>query len=343
MRDTMSSRERVLAAIHRHPTDRPALGAVTSVATIEAMASCGAAFPRAHHEPALMARLAAFSALDAGFDMIAPLFSVLHEAAALGAEIDWGCESSMPAITCIPWREPEDIHIPDDFAQRAGMAVPLAALRLLKAEYGDRYAIVGKAFGPWSLCFHMFGVEETLVMVLDDPARLAAILEHLSQVTVRSALAQIEAGADLLCLADHCSRDMCAPWSYRELLLPLHRLLVERIPAPLVLHACGDTSDRIDAFAESGIACFHVDTRVPHICARQLAGKRMALMGGVSNITSLLPADEAAIHDNVHRACIAGFDIIGPECAVPLTTTLASLRSIGDWHLCADGINLAKT
>jgi len=328
MHDPMTPRQRVLAAIQRRPTDRPAFGAVTSVATTEAMAASGAAFPHVHHDPALMARLAAFAAIDAGFDMIAPLFSVLHEAAALGAETDWGHERAMPAITRPPWHAPEDISIPDDFEQRAAMAVPLEALRLLKAEYGEHYAIVGKTFGPWSLSFHLFGVETILMMVLDDPDKLAVILERLSQVTVRSALAQLEAGADLLCLADHCSRDMCAPWTYRELLLPLHRQLVHRIPAQLVLHTCGDTADRLSAMADSGIACFHYDTCLPAELARQLAGERMALMGGVSNITSLLPADEDAIRADVRRARAASIDIIGPECAVPLSTTLGSLRTI---------------
>jgi len=328
MRQTMTSRSRFLAAVQGKPTDRPAIGSVTSVATTEAMTASGAAFPLAHHDPAVMAQLAAYAGIDAGFDALFPLFSVVHEAAALGAEVDWGDERSMPGVTHHPWREPEDIWIPDDFEQRASMRVPLEALRLLKAEYGEHYAIVGKTFGPWSLSFHLFGVEEILMMVLDDPDKLAAIMERLCQVTVRSAEAQIRAGADLLCLGDHCSRDMCSPLTYRDFLLPLHRRLVQQITCPLVLHTCGDTADRIEAIAESGIGCFHYDTRIPAAVARRLAGDRMALMGGISNINSLLPADEAAIRADVRQALNAGINVIGPECAIPLSTPLACLRAI---------------
>ena len=325
---SMTPRQRFLAALQRQPTDSPALGTVTSLATTEAMAACGAAFPQAHADPTLMARLAAFASLDAGFDMIFPLFSVVHEAAALGAAVDWGGVHAMPGVTRPPWHEPDDIRIPDDFTAREGMAVPLEALRLLKAEYGEEYAIVGKVFGPWSLGFHLFGVEEILIMILDDPDKLAILLDRLQEVTVRSALAQLQAGADLLCLADHCSRDMCAPATYRTLLLPIHQRLVQRIPCPLVQHTCGDTVDRIDAFAASGIQGFHYDTCVPARTARRLAGERLALLGGVSNITALLPADRDAIHADVQRALAAGIDIIGPECAIPLSTSLASLREI---------------
>lgn len=328
MSDTLSPRERFLAAIQGKPTDRPAIGTVTSVASTAAMAACGAFFPQAHREPAAMARLAACTSLDAGFDMIFPLFSVVHEAAALGADIHWGDAQTMPGVTRPLWREPDEIRIPEHVLEQEGMRVPLEALRLLKTAYGDEYAIVGKVFGPWSLSFHLFGVENILMMVLDDPAKLSAILQRLRDVTVQSALAQIEAGADLLCVGDHCSRDMCSPQTYRDFLLPLHQQLAAEIPCPLVLHTCGDTADRIEMIARSGVACFHYDTRVPAETARHLAGRTMALMGGVGNIDGLLPGNTAMIRAQVHRALAAGVNVIGPECAIPLSTTLESLRAI---------------
>lgn len=328
MYEKLTPRLRFMAAVQGGKTDRPALGSVTSVATTAMMEQCGAKFPQAHHEPDLMAKLASSATIDAGFDMICPLFSVVHEAAALGAGINWGDENSMPGITYHPWREPEDINIPDDFEHKDSMQVPLEALRLLKVEYGKEYAIVGKIFGPWSLTFHMFGVENTLIMVLDDPDKLAKIMHCMSQVSLRSAQALIRAGADLLCIADHCSRDMCSPGTYRDFLLPLHQQIAQKISCPLVLHTCGDTADRINFIAESGISCFHYDTRVPADMARKLSGGKMALMGGVSNINSLLPNDESAIRADVSRAINAGINVIGPECAIPLSTSPASLRYI---------------
>ncbi len=324
----MTPKQRFILAVQGKQTDRPALGSVTSVATTEAMIAVNSAFPHAHHDHTTMAKLASFASIDAGFDMICPLFSVVHEAAALGAGINWGDEYNMPGIIHHPWSTPEDINIPDNFEQRDSMHVPLKALKLLKDEYKDEYALVGKIFGPWSLTFHMFGVEETLIMVLDNPDKLAEILNIMSQVSLRSAIAQINAGADLLCIADHCSRDMCSPQTYYDFLLPLHKELAKSIPCPMVLHTCGDTSDRINFIADSGISCFHYDTRVPAGMASKLAGGKISLMGGVSNINSLLPNDESAIRADVIRAINAGINVIGPECAIPLSTSTASLRNI---------------
>ena len=66
--------------------------------------------------------------------------------------------------------------------------------------------------------------------------------------------------------------------------MPLHRRLAGEIKAPVILHICGNTSDRIGMIAETGLACFHWDTKTGTAAeARRLAGSRLALMGGVSN------------------------------------------------------------
>ncbi|MBI3987632.1 MAG: MtaA/CmuA family methyltransferase [Lentisphaerae bacterium] len=324
----MTSRQRFLAALRRERVDRPALGTVTSLACVEAMDACGAAFPEAHQDPKLMARLASYVSLEAGFDMIFPVYSVVHEAAALGAAIDWGQRDRMPSVKAALWQDPDDIAIPADFEARPAMRVVLDALRALKKRYGRDTAIVGKTFGPWSLGYHLFGVDNILVMTLDDPDRLQKILGRLLEITMRSARAQIEAGADALCLGDHCSRDMCSPEAYRRFLLPLHQRLAKEVPGPLVLHTCGETADRIPLFAETGLAAFHYDTRVPAATAKRLAGGKLALMGGVNNVQSLRSGDTARIEQDVREAVAAGIHVIGPECAIPLDTPLRGLKAI---------------
>jgi [methyl-Co(III) methanol-specific corrinoid protein]:coenzyme M methyltransferase len=325
---TMRPRERFLAGLHRQPVDRPAVGTLTSLANIEAMQASGARFPEVHLDAELMARLAAFISVETGFDMIFPVFSVVQEAAALGAPIHWGALDAMPSIVTPPWHNAADIRVPADFEEHPALAVVLRALSLLRRDYGDRYAIIGKVFGPWSLGFHMFGVEAILMMTLDDPEGLHEIFQRLTAVTIRCAQAQVAAGADVLCMADHCSRNMCSPETYRTFLAPLHREITARVACPMLLHACGDTSDRILDFAGVGLRGFHYDTVVPAAVARAAAGDDFTLMGGVSNIHGLLLGDAERIRADVRNAVAAGIDIIGPECAIPLTTSLNSLALI---------------
>jgi [methyl-Co(III) methanol-specific corrinoid protein]:coenzyme M methyltransferase len=221
-----------------------------------------------------------------------------------------------------------DIVIPPDLLQRPGCKVPLEAIRLLKKRLGSAAAVCGKAFGPWTLAYHLFGVENFLIGTIDSPSATREILERLMPVTQAFAKAQLDAGADCLLLADHATRDLCSPSAYTDFLLPVHRQLVEELAAPLILHICGNTSDRIAAIDQTGIACFHWDTKTGSSAGvRKLAGDRMGLDGGISNYR-LLQGRPEEIRAMAQEAVEAGIDVVGPECAIPLKTPLANLKAV---------------
>lgn len=322
----MTPREIFLAALQRQPTPRPAVGSATSIVTRDLMPLAGAGFPEAHLEGGRMAALAAAGHEVLGFDNVMPLFSVWHESAALGCTVDWGGPERMPDCGRPPWRLDEEVRLPTDLLRRPSCRVPLEAIRLLRHRFGGEVAVVGKVFGPWTLGYHLYGVEEFLVATLLEPDAVRRAMTALKEVTVQFGLAQLEAGADALCLADHATRDLCSPLAYRDFLLELHRELVERLPCPLILHICGDTADRIPYIRDTGVACFHFDSKVPTARARELAGDRLALMGGTANIAVLRNGGEAEIRLDVAEKKAHGIEVIGPECAVPLDAPHANLR-----------------
>jgi [methyl-Co(III) methanol-specific corrinoid protein]:coenzyme M methyltransferase len=97
---------------------------------------------------------------------------------------------------------------------------------------------------------------------------------------------------------------------------------------PVILHICGDTSDRIGMISETGLACFHWDTKTGSSTkARDLAGEQLSLMLGVSYMTLLQGTREDVAAEAVDAAA-SDIDIVGPECAVPLQTPLANLKAI---------------
>jgi [methyl-Co(III) methanol-specific corrinoid protein]:coenzyme M methyltransferase len=315
------------AALAGREVSRPAVGSGTSVVTTDLMDDLGVGFPEAHQNADAMAELAAAGHSWLGFDNVMPLFSVWHESAALGCEVDWGSRRLMP--TCARHLL-DDIReqpvIPDDLLERAGCAVPLKALALLRRRFGNGVAVTGKVFGPWTLAYHVYGIENFLMATLTDPDAVLAALRGLLPVTLRFARAQIEAGADSLTLADHCTRDLCAPAAYRTFLKPLHTEIKRSLSVPLILHICGDTSDRIADIAETGIDCFHFDSKVPAATARRLAGTHLKLMGGTSNLTTVLAGSDADINADILEKRAAGVDILGPECAVPLNASWKRLQ-----------------
>ena len=316
------------ALTRRRDTGQRVFGTGTSIVCQELMQAVGAFFPAGHTDPEAMFRLALAGHTELGFDVVMPLFSVCHEAAAMGCAVKWGGPDMMPESGPPIFGVAEDIAIPPDLLARPGCAVPLQAIRMLRRELGDDAAVCGKVFGPWTQAYHYFGLENFLIQTITAPDEVKRILEKLLPVTLQFARAQLDAGADCLLLADHATRDLCSPAAYAQFLLELHARIVETIKAPLVLHICGNTSDRIGHIERTGIACFHWDTKTGTPAqVRSLAGQRLALMGGVSNYLLLrgTPDEVRAASEEARRA---GMDIVGPECAIPLGTPLANLKAV---------------
>lgn len=326
----MKPKEIFLKALKRIPTPRPATGSATSIVTVNLMKKIGIYFPDAHLDAEKMALLAGAGYTEIGFDNVMPLFSVWHESSALGCKVDWGKMDRMPDCRERLYRIGDEIVIPQDFINRIGCKVPLEAIRILKKRFGEEIAIVGKVLGPWTLGYHIFGVEEFLVNTILNPSAIKKAIDVLKEVTVKFGNAQIEAGADALCLADHATRDLCSPDTYRNFLMEIHQELSERIKCPLILHICGDTSDRIQYIRQTGITCFHYDSKVPSKMARELAGEKLSLMGGTSNLEVIRNGDFEIIQKEVKEKIKNGIDIIGPECAVPLDAPFENMKILAE-------------
>ena len=75
-----------------------------------------APFPAANREPELMARLAATSYTELGFDTIMPVFTIIQESSALGCKIQWEQKDNWPTVRMSEpiWHEPDDIAVPAD-------------------------------------------------------------------------------------------------------------------------------------------------------------------------------------------------------------------------------------
>jgi [methyl-Co(III) methanol-specific corrinoid protein]:coenzyme M methyltransferase len=356
------------ALARKNPPGVFALGTGTSIACQDLMRETGAYFPEAHLDVETMARLAIAGHTILGMDVVMPLFSVCHEAAALGCNVDWGAADAMPDCGKPIWSRAEDIRIPPNFLDHPSCQTPLKAISLLKKRLGDSAAVCGKVFGSWTLGYHLFGVENFLIGTLDDPDQTKRIIEKLIPATVAFAKAQIDAGADCILLADHATRDLCSPGAYREFVLPLHARIPTLIPAPVILHICGNTSDRVAMIAWTGLSCFHWDTKTLQIadCKLQIErhgnGKKATsaassssnLQSEICNVQSvsappaemrrlagehlslmggvsnllLLNGKPDEVTAQARQAAEGGIDIVGPECAIPLRTPLANLKAI---------------
>ena len=336
--EPMTGRQRVLAALRREPVDRTPVCNPTSVATVELMDLVDSHFPEANRNAEQMARLAATSYTELGFDSIMPVFTIIQESAPLGCKIQWEEKDNWPTVKMNEpiWAEPEDIKVPADLLTHPETKCVLDAIAMLKKEFGNDVAIIGKTMGPWTLAYHGFGVERFLLMSLDDPGKTMLCLEKLKESTIRFGLAQIEAGADALTLPDHATGDLVSGEYYKRFLRDMHIKFVEELPVPLILHICGRTVDRMEYIAQTGMAAFHFDSKNAPAESMEIVKDRISLVGNINNPETLFAKGPQEVRQEVYENLEAHVPLIGPECAIPLQTSIENLkeipRAVRAWH-----------
>ena len=338
LNETMTPRERVLNALAGRPVDRTPVANPTNVATVELMDLADAPFPDACRDPELAARLAATGYTELGFDAIMPYFTIIQESSALGCDMQWEEKDNWPTVRMYNpiWKGEGDIRIPPGFLEHPDNLTITRSIELLKRDYGREAAIIGKTMGPWTLAYHVFGVESFLLMTVDDPDMVLRCLHKLKEISVLFGEAQIAAGADALTFPDHATGDLVSGEYYRRFLLEIHQEMAERLRVPLILHICGNTLDRLDYIAQSGMASFHFDSKNDPQKAMDVAAGRIGLVGNINNPDTLYARGPAEVREEVFACLDAGVQMIAPECAVPLATRLENLiaipQSVREWH-----------
>jgi len=308
----------------------------TSIATTESCHKLGINFQDTHMNADKMAALARYGASDLGFDSVMPYFSVIQEAAALGCDIKWGGPAEMPTQKNPPYKTPDDFTLPQDFLKRRSITTVLDALKILKKDIGENTLIIGKAMGPWTLSYHLHGVEDTLFDSIVEPGQLHEFIRKFIEVTKIFAQAQFDAGADIVTIADHITADLTGAHVYKDFLMDAHREIIKHLGGDrLILHCCGNTVDRLTLFADAGWKTFHIDSK-NNIQDALVAAQSMQLTGYVNNTDVLLKGSPTDVYAQVNEIIENGIKLISPECAVPLTVkneNLAAIRQGVEHHV----------
>lgn len=326
----INSKERVMSCLDDQEVDRLPVINPTSIATQESCNILKINFKDVHLNADKMAALAAIGHEKLGFDSIMPYFSVVQEAAAFGCEIDWGRGAEMPSMKTTVFTDPEQFKMPGDFLNRLPIKTVIDAIKLLRRKLGNDVFIIGKVMGPWTLSYHLRGLEEFLIETITEPDKVKEFLHKFKNITIAFAEAQFDAGADIITLADHATADLISSTTYQEYLLPVHKEINRMFKGKkFILHCCGNTLDRIGLFAEAGFPVFHFDSKNDIEQARKAAGS-MKLTGCINNTDVLLNGTRQDVERQVKEIIEKGIRLISPECAIPLKVKNENLIELGN-------------
>jgi [methyl-Co(III) methanol-specific corrinoid protein]:coenzyme M methyltransferase len=320
---TLTARDRVLAALRRQRQRPIPVGAVTQTATVEQMEQLGIRWPEAHLDAELLAGLALGAWEILGFDMVRVPFDQTIEAQLLGAEVDLGCCTSSPAVQKPSLAIGDPLPpFPDLHAGRA--AVVTGGISILRERLLGRAAVIGGIVGPFTLASQLLGTTTILMESVLHPEVVRPYIEFAVGVGVAYARAQVEAGADAICVEDMAaSLDLVSPRIYQNLIHGAHRRLIAGIGAPVILHICGANTKILDLLLRTGAGALSLDAATDLAAA---AGKDIcAIVGGIRPVGVLLEGGFPDVRRAVSESLEAGVHILAPGCGLPPGTPTGNL------------------
>jgi uroporphyrinogen decarboxylase len=118
-----------------------------------------------------------------------------------------------------------------------------------------------------------------------EKENLKELLEIALNSLIVYAVAIISAGADIVFVSDPASSgDAISKKQYEEWGAPFTKRLVNMIKrsgVKAILHICGNTTDRLEIMADTGVDCLSLDGMVDFEQARKILGPKFCLMGNV--------------------------------------------------------------
>ncbi len=256
-------------------------------------------------------------------DWVSVISDPVREASAFGAAVHLPEDAAPycdPLIT--DYAQVNDLPVWDPW-QKPRTADRLLALEQMRARVGGFYPIGGWVEGAAAEAADLLGVNRFLEDTLVQPEQLALLVERCNAQAIRFALAQLQAGADLIGIGDAvCS--LLSPKAYEALALPYERALIEAIHRAgglVKLHICGNTNRLLPLLARTQADIIDVDWMVDYALAVRTC-QGAAVNGNIDPVSVFLQGTPESVTERVQACSRAGNErsFISAGCEIPLGT-----------------------
>jgi uroporphyrinogen decarboxylase len=324
----MTRRERVTAALHGEPTDRPAWSLWrhfrAAESTAEQLSEQMLAWTRRYRFD--------FLKINPRAQYHAEVWGARYRST--GREHDRPERLDFPIKSATDWErlEPASLVTP-------ALAEQLSAVRSIAAGLGGETPFVETIFTPLTVAGYLVEDHQSLIRHLrEHPAAVHQALDVITRTFAPFAVACLEAGADGIFFAANpwASRAYLTPAEYAEFGRPYDLRVLEAVRGASfnILHVC-DRDTMLLELADYPVHAFNwaaTDPTNPDLAAASLPGLRI---GGLSG-EALTANDPAEANRQVQAARALAGDrcwALGANCSIPTTSRdeniLAAGRAIG--------------
>ncbi len=233
-----------------------------------------------------------YCAVQFGYDCVWDIGSRHSESEAMGSrlKITKGAKPYVETYAVQDYdRDLPKLRLFDPYTNKR-LSTYLEQIRRLKELFAGKVPVIGYVQAPFRHAAMLRGPENIMRDMIKNKEKLQELLALCFNSVVVYAVAVISAGADIILTSDPTSsgsaisKPQWMKWGQ-----PYVKRLVDilkRGGVKTILHICGDTLDRLESMAETGVDCLSLDEAVDFELARKILGPSYCLMGNVS--TSLM-------------------------------------------------------
>jgi uroporphyrinogen decarboxylase len=213
------------------------------------------------------------------------------------------------------------------------------ATRKVKQKIGDTRLVTMTCWGPFTLAARFVGEETFMKAIFKKPAFVEKMVDFCADLLIKLYGPLVDDGLEAISIADPtASGDLINPKQMAKFAVPPLKKMSDWAKSKgvhTILHICGNTSDRLELFPETGCSTIFFDQKVDIAKAKEVLSGKMSFGGNVAPVHVLLNKTAA----EVEAACreiieIAGKDangfILVPGCDIPPTIPYENIRTFHD-------------
>ncbi|HEX8949448.1 MAG TPA: uroporphyrinogen decarboxylase family protein [Dissulfurispiraceae bacterium] len=229
------------------------------------------------------------------------------------------------------------LDLEDIFKEPVVKTVLDATVRV-KEKIGDKYLVTMTCWGPFTLAARFVGEEAFMKATFKKPAFVEKMVDFCADLLIKLYEPLVNAGVEALSIADPtASGDLINPKQMARFAVPPLKKMSDWAKskgAHTILHICGNTSDRLEQFIDTGCSTIFFDQKVDIAKAKEVLHGKMSFGGNVAPVHVLLNKSaaevEQACREVIEAAGKDGGFILVPGCDIPPTISFENLKTFHD-------------
>lgn len=205
---------------------------------------------------------------------------------------------------------------------------------------GDEVVVTATAWGPLTLAGQIYSVEKLMRVIYKKPDDARKVIDFAADVILRFYQPLLDEGViPMVSLADPtASGDLISRKHFEDFALPPLQKVTSTIRAKgarILLHICGNTTDKLDLLTKTGADCVSIDHKVDLATAKKVfTENRVCLAGNVDPVHVLNQGTpeqvKAACEDCLRKGAEGGGFVLMPGCDIPPTVPFENLQMFSE-------------